>query len=46
MKREIQIKAAEGGDDAALLVEIQGRILVQFIERAGGRVSAASRAKG
>ncbi|VTU41666.1 MULTISPECIES: hypothetical protein [unclassified Variovorax] len=42
----VELNAAEGGEDAALLVEDQARILSNHIVRAGGKVHHVSRAKG
>lgn len=46
MKLRIEVNAAEGGEDAALLVDEQAHILSQHVSRAGGRVLSKSRAKG
>lgn len=46
MKTMIEINAAEGGEDAVLLVEEQARILTKHIENRGGVVRTVARAKG
>lgn len=46
MNLNVEINAAEGGDDAALLVLEQARILTKYIEDAGGAVRSVARAKG
>lgn len=46
MKFYIDINAAEGGEDAVLLVGDQSRILMNHIARAGGAARLKASSKG
>ncbi|WP_160331261.1 hypothetical protein [Burkholderia cenocepacia] len=46
MRLMVEINAAEGGEDAVMLVDEQARILTKHIHNAGGIVRTVARAKG
>jgi hypothetical protein len=46
MRLIIEIRAAEGGDDAKHLVNIQAGVYEQFIKRSGGAISATQAGLG
>lgn len=46
MELNIEINAAEGGEDAVQLIDIQAQLLSKYITSAGGTVRTVARTKG